>query len=259
LQSEESYFFEQEGSNMNMTSKEVMRFRRAYALPGLCSCPNIGELNEVNAIIALSFGRNSFPDKGLGRRLADFGARKRPDTEVFQELNEAGFDPGTPNNVIAGLVCQAVSGIEKPIPTYLQWEVAYSVWKHRPQDYQLRGRQYKVAWPGPDSNEFRTTDVMAYAYSSATLLRPRSMVHPLIVAHKHQIARVVAIGWKMGLEVVVHDNNVSEWDRQSTQAYTRRPSLFIPREIVGRLVHHTIRRLVRLTPPNHFHEELFNA
>lgn len=233
-----------------MTRQELKDFRRSYFFPTL-ECRAIGNAADANIIVALTFGRNTFPDNGLNEMLLRFGLGDNLHTrEVFEQLDRARFDPGLTNFHIADRVWKEYQK-NPDAHVYCQWEVAFVLWYERPEIFKAPEtyRRFHVVWPFSEAF-FDSYAVLEEVYKETRFLTPTYTRRALIIAQDYHIARVVAIAWKMGFEVMTGEPGIKDFDEKSVQPFTRSLNAWLLREYVVRLSHHPLKGKVRLSPPS---------
>jgi hypothetical protein len=238
-------------------------------MPFLPSIPGIGSTADADCIFVQALGRNSFPDEGLGKGLAQLRRKAGPhDLKAFNHMKAFGFDPGESNRALARMAMKRSGQLR--IPIIAQWEVVYAIWEMNSGWYVHHLNKIDCLWP-PEGGYFSTRDVKIM---SKERMLARGCRRPLEMAHPAMIARAVTILWKLGISPIVEPvsvldfwkSNLWVWDKKSVQPWTRGlfhlPDLDLPvgeyikglrevwivREWLGR-IHHIVHRWVGIIPP----------
>jgi len=224
-----------------------------YITPFLPSCPRIGELEDSDCIVIQAFGRNKFSDKKLVRKISGLFKKFKTNKEVFRQLRNKGFDPGQANYVLAD---EALYLSKKySIPIIAQWEAAYCIW-----DIENQTTNFNVDCIWASEPYYTTWHLLS---ESRERMLERGLKKPIIVCHPAMTVRVVAIAFKLGLDIIVQGVNAFSfpkhsswvWDKKSIQPWTRRFFSFnlckcwLPRESLARVHHIFIEKWVSFFPP----------
>lgn len=152
-------------------------------------------------------------------------ALAQADVIIAQAFGRRQSDPGPSNQALA----EVVARIAKPqhLPVILQWEVAdaYSA-EVGESVYVVRSHRQ----PG------KYLDTLEVLEQAALICHQHGWQKAVIVAHPDHAWRVVANACKLGFTVLTPDTSNCPYDPESVQSWTRSAWLFLPREIVARLL-----------------------
>lgn len=115
--------------------------------------------------------------------------------------------------------------IKYETPTIAQWEIG---------DYLSKGKIATIKKGRVVSQYLNTYEV---AFRAAEICKKLNIKKILILAHPHHAWRCKKTLEKLGLSVGVIDTSGCPYDSSSNQIWTRSRALFIPREILARLMY----------------------
>lgn len=199
----------------------------------------LGRYDDAEAIIALAFGRQKVTDENLGQVAIfrqRFGQANGANHQAIDALCQKGFDPGRLNYKLATEVQKTMARGRRSC--YLQWEVAAAL---DPDWYQLNWRWIKVIWPQPGSIELSARDLLLAIKDEVAKRQEKSAA---IIAHQGMIVRAaLLVKRQLGLEPIIPEQDVAEFDRDSVQPWTRRRRSWLWRETRCR-IHHLLHRWI---------------
>jgi len=219
----------------------VFRLLQLWLRYPLCwlGLTRLGRYEDVQAIIAIAFGRNNLPETELNRLWEfrqQFGQANGADHLAIAALRDKGFNPGRPNHGLATVVQKAMARSRRFC--YLQWEVATAL---DPAWYNLNWRWVKVIWPANDGAYLSTRDILL-AIKPEMITRQET--EAAIIAHQGMIVRVALLARRqLGLNPIIPEQDINEFDRNSVQPWTRQRWAWLKRETLAR-AHHLLHRWV---------------
>jgi len=228
-----------------------------YLLPFLPCCPKIGELEDGDCIFVQSFGRNSIPDKDLGKTIWEILHKSKSLSEALTFLRYSGFDPGKPNRALAKKAIRLSKKFK--IPIIAQWEVIFVIWESERKWFLDNQAEIDCLWP-PELGYYATFHVKLECREK---MRARGKSRPIEVCHPAMVARAIPVIWKTGVNVVIEavhfwsffKGELWVWDEDSVQPWTRAfvrlkdlREWWLSRESFGRFVHHLLKGWVSFIP-----------
>lgn len=217
--------------------KRIARY--ADVRPGRVTAETFGHLPIGNHDVTLTqaFGRNAIPD----RELAEVGRQRKGcglDEAFFAQYLD-GFDPGESNRALAGVIA---AELDSPavIEQVVQWEVAYALWKKKPDLFAHYQSRIHVVWP--QRNFYPTYEVKR---GSLAVMEKKGLYHAQELTHPDMMVRALGILSQLGVEADAVFAKVPYGGPDSVQVQTRSPGLWTGREWLARL-EHVLRGRVRL-------------
>lgn len=209
--------------------------------------------DQAEFICPQAFGRNTYTDERVGSVIGAMLESIKNPIGRFQWLKERGFDPGTPNRILAQR-CIALAKFIRPFfdksgtvrghaivhPVIGQWEVLYTMWLIEPSWYAEHLDILIPIWPPVGKKKWSTRDMMLTAFE---ITEAHGLRIPLIVAHPEHIQRCFFITRKIfGVAATdsIEGRTPEEWfDRRSLQKQTTSPGRWLAYEMLAR-VHHRL-------------------
>jgi hypothetical protein len=249
------------------SAKEVRNLRLDYLFPGLRSESKplrIGELQDADSVIGWAFSRWKITDEELCSTIADVRSKAGMDyNRAFALLNSMNFDAGDANRLLAKKIVMLVEetdglfGNGAPIVMMLQWEIVAALREVSNNFYRQRVHYIRPLWPPLEGENFQTNHV---AEQAKKIMDSQGLYHPIAVAAGPMLPRAVAVAWKFGINPIVMpvlvglidpENKTFENvpDKLSAQPYIQSYLHYWAREMFGRYVHHPLKKLVSLSPP----------
>lgn len=180
---------------------------------------------NTHAICALSFGRNTFPDKHLGRDLKAcfrrYGLRRSIiSIPRFFALKKSGFDPGKANRAIAWRVRQYAEEMRVVLG---QWEVMFALWEKDPMWYDERDEHFFVIWPDENQARLDTDQALRNMFRD----RPKHE-NFLLIAHQELWPCCIQTAEQMLEPDSVHIAQIGKipYEPRSIQKWARTPQSF---------------------------------
>ncbi len=209
------------------------RYLNVWSLPGIPASMTA----PPSVILGFSFGRRHVQDQDLSsiRKLYE---ASRSDNWAIKELREFGIHPGEVNCRLAAYIMHEFDRHQRP--AIVQWEIALAM-DLVDEDWR-RSRNVTAIWPPVDSGQrFSTYEVMG---EMVRIIRYRQFGRPMIVAHRHHVARVYFVAKKLlGQSPLVSPYQPMHFDGHSIQPSTRDWRSWRQYELLVR-AHHLLHRWV---------------
>lgn len=194
--------------------------------------------DQAGFISPQAFGRNTYSDEEVGSVIHAMLESIKDPIRRFEWLKERGFEPGTPNRILA-LRCIRLAK-DAPIrsivrPIIGQWEVLYAIWSYEPDWYTKHQNILIPIWP-PAVGYLGTRGMLLIVKEIADR---RGLKTPLITAHPEHIQRCFFIARKIfGVAATDVRNPSAEWfDPESIQKWTTGPGRWLAYEMLARIHH----------------------
>lgn len=198
--------------------------------------PPLGDINEADCVFGQAYGRNTMPDESKAGKF--YKKCKRNDLRAIKKLVKYGFDPGIPNFDLAKEFKDLKEKYD--LLGILQWEICVALFL-LDEEWYVRN-QHKIIGLWPVKGYFHTRAVKEM---SVAIMKKYNKKNPIELCHKRQAVRAILIIWKLlgKLPIILKQRTVS-FDKNSVQIWTKNKFLWIPREALGRWIHHILKRWV---------------
>jgi hypothetical protein len=217
----------------SMSIADHLELIRSYAnlIPG--SFPKvphtIAPIAHNDAIFTQAFGRDDVTDKELVL-IKDERIRLNDDTLMMEYLGSINFRPGPSNDALSESIHRILTDAQ-PNEQMVQWEVAFSLWKNRPDTYDKFKDYLHILWPSRDF--YPTFEVKR---DSIKVMSEIGVYNPAELAHGDMMIRALGIIAKQGVIADPIETAVP-FDPGSTQPHVRSARSWVVREFLTRGEH----------------------
>ncbi|MDA3840116.1 MAG: hypothetical protein PF572_03425 [Patescibacteria group bacterium] len=206
-------------------SKYINLFRNGH--------PSIGKLNDADYAIVLSFGRITISNEDFFYVIKNL-PRCKDNILSFDELIKTfDFDSGISNIEIAK-ECYLILKKYR-IKIFVQWEVAFEMYRLHPQNYKNFDKLIVSIWPETDKKNFTTMDVLQQI---KTKVSEDSLKQPILIANNWMSIRAALLVKKqIGTFPVLTPLDCSSFNLEAIQKWVNSYSRWIVYETLTRMHH----------------------
>lgn len=201
------------------------------------------DIASADLLLVQSFGRRSFQDQGLGRKLNQLFGQTIGELGRFEILEKNNFQPGYSNFTMAE-TCLSLLQANPRLTVITQWEVAFALWRIAPYKVRSLVRDHRFFCVWPTGRYFSTWDVNV---RSVEIVREHGFKKLLELAPPCMVVRAKMILWKLGVSPKLLMAEVP-FDENSVQKWTRNLQSWVLREFFNRVRELAVNHIALLPP-----------